>query len=74
MHGTIQIRGSVEQKIRSAFRHVTLGAGMSLRRAQLVDGQSALRENTPSRSLTFGGGNRLADESGTIARAVSKAR
>jgi hypothetical protein len=41
MDGTLQIRSSVEQKIRSAFRGVTLGAGMSLRRAQLVDGQSA---------------------------------
>ena len=41
MDGTLQIRSSVEQEIRSAFRGVTLGAGISLRRAQLVDGQSA---------------------------------
>jgi hypothetical protein len=40
MDGTLQIRSSVEQKIRSAFRGVTLGAGTSLRRAQLVDAPS----------------------------------
>jgi hypothetical protein len=44
MDTTPQIRSSVEQNIRTAFRGVTLGAGVSLRRAQLIDGQS-----TPSR-------------------------
>jgi len=46
MDGTLQIRSSVEQKIRSAFRGVTLGAGISLRRAQLVDAPS--REHADS--------------------------
>jgi hypothetical protein len=41
MDTTHQIRSSVEQNIRTAFRDVTLGAGISLRRAQLIDGQSA---------------------------------
>ena len=44
MDTTPQIRSSVEQNIRTAFRGVALGAGISLRRAQLIDGQS-----TPSR-------------------------
>ena len=41
MDTTLQIRSSVKQNIRTAFRGVTLGAGISLRRAQLIDGQSA---------------------------------
>ena len=53
MDGTLQIRSSVEQEIRSAFRGVALGAGISLGRAQLVDGQSASsREH--AESLTQG--------------------
>ena len=49
MDTTLQIRRSVEQNIRTAFRGVTLGAGISLRRAQLVDRQSApSREHSQS--------------------------
>ena len=49
METTLQIRNSVEQNIRTAFRGVTLGAGISLRRAQLIDGQSVpSREQAPS--------------------------
>lgn len=38
MDGTFQIRSSVEQTIRTAFRGVTLGRGISLRHAQFIDG------------------------------------
>lgn len=41
MDRTSQVRSSVEQKIRTAFRGVTLGTGISLRRAELADSQSA---------------------------------
>jgi hypothetical protein len=41
MDRTSQIRSSVEQEIRTAFRGVTLSAGTSLRQAQLIGAQSA---------------------------------
>lgn len=44
---TLQIRGSIRRSIRTAFRGVTLGAGISLRRAQLIDGQSAPSREHP---------------------------
>jgi hypothetical protein len=41
MDTTLQIRSAVEQNIRTAFRGVTLGAGVTLRGASLIDSRSA---------------------------------
>src|SRR5262249_43657 len=46
MDKALQIRSAVEQKIRTAFRGITLGAGISLRQAQLIDAPS--RKQTES--------------------------
>jgi hypothetical protein len=48
MDTPIQIRSAVEKDIRTAFRGVTLGSGISLRQAELADGQNHHREESES--------------------------
>jgi len=55
---TLQIRGAVERNIRAAFRGVTLGAGITLRGAQLIDGGSA---SSGEQTQPFTGGEIIDD-------------
>jgi hypothetical protein len=49
MDSPLKVRNLVEMEIRTAFRGVTLGLGVSLRQAQLADSQSSLpREHSES--------------------------
>jgi hypothetical protein len=50
MYTLLQIRNAVEGEIRAAFRGVTLGQGISLRQAELIDS----RKVTPASSSARG--------------------
>jgi len=54
METPLQIRHAVEDEIRIAFRGVTLGQGISLRKAQFVGGSRDAARNAHSASPAFG--------------------
>lgn len=54
METPLQIRRAIESEIRTAFRGITLGRGISLRQAQFADGFQDAPRNLPSASPAQG--------------------
>ena len=59
MDTSLQIRSAVEGEIRTAFRGVTLGQGISLRQAELIDSQSVAASASSTRGETTGDWSRV---------------